>query len=135
MNAAVSNAVVLDTNIVSYLLKGHTRAERYRRHIDGRTLAISFMTVSELYEGAFLANWGEVRLKKLSETLRQYIVIPASPRVCREWAQIRYERRGQPISVADAWIAACARAHGCALVTHNHSDFGGIPGLQVITEA
>ncbi len=45
-------AVVLNTNIVSYLMKGHTLAEQYRPDLEGKTLAISFMTVGELFEGA-----------------------------------------------------------------------------------
>jgi len=49
--------LVLDTNIVSYLMRGDTRAEKYRGHIEGKTLAISFMTVGELYEGAYRGGW------------------------------------------------------------------------------
>lgn len=128
------STVLLDTNVVSYLMKGHELARRYRRHVEGNTLAISFMTVGELYEGAFRARWGEEKIEKLKSVLRTYLVIPASPQVCWHWGQIRCERRNQPISVDDAWIAACARAHGCALVTHNPGDFSGITSLQVLTE-
>ena len=39
------NVLVLDTNIVSYLMRGDTRAELYRRHFEGMTLAVSFMTL------------------------------------------------------------------------------------------
>ncbi|HTK76266.1 MAG TPA: PIN domain-containing protein [Gemmataceae bacterium] len=49
---------LLDTNIVSYLLKGHSLATRYRPHLVGHVLAVSFMTVAELYEGAVRAGWG-----------------------------------------------------------------------------
>ncbi len=127
-------AVLLDTNVVSYLLKGHSLAGRYRRHLEGKTLVISFMSVAELYEGALRAQWTLQKLEKLNMELRRYVVVRASPDVCWHWAQIRHERRQQPISVADAWIAACARAHGCVLVTHNPSDFNNINGLQVVSE-
>lgn len=127
--------VLLDTNVVSYLMKGHELAHRYQRHIEGNTLAISFMTVGELYEGALRARWGAEKIEKLKSVLRTYLVIPASPQVCWHWAQIRCERRNQPISVDDAWIAACARAYGCALVTHNPGDFSGIASLHVLTES
>ncbi len=92
------------------------------------------MTVGELYEGALRARWRADKIEKLKSVLRTYLVIPASPHVCWHWAQIRCERPNQPISVDDAWIAACARAHGCALVTHNPGDFSGITGLDVLTE-
>lgn len=98
-----------------------------------QTLAIAFMTVAELYEGALRGGWGEPRIARLNVEVRKYLVIPASPRVCWHWADIRAGRRAQPISVDDAWIAACARAHDWALVTHNPRDFDGIPELRVVT--
>jgi len=128
------STLVLDTNVVSYLMGGHTLSSRYRPHLEGHTLAISFMTVGELYEGAFRKGWGKPKLAKLRETLRSYVVIPSTPEVCRRWGQIRAERRRRTISVDDAWVAAAARAHGCPLVTHNPRDFSDICDLEVITE-
>jgi tRNA(fMet)-specific endonuclease VapC len=126
---------VLDTNIVSYLLKGHTLAEEYRPHLEGHVLAISFMTVAELFEGAFRSRWGKRRRMALETALRSYLVIPATPALCQRWGQVRAERRRQPISGEDAWIAAAALVHACPLVTHNAADFQGIAGLTIITES
>ncbi len=42
--------VLLDTNVVSYLFKGDTRALAYAPLLRGQRLAISFMTVAELFE-------------------------------------------------------------------------------------
>lgn len=44
-------------------------------------------------------------------------------------------RRKQPISTADAWIAATALSYDLKLVTHNPKDFRGIPGLRILTAA
>lgn len=126
---------VVDTNIVSYLLKGHTLAEDYRLHLEGHILAISFMTVAELFEGAFRARWGKRRRMALEAALRGYLTIPATPALCQRWGQVRAERRQQPISCEDAWIAATALIHNCPLVTHNSADFQGIAGLTIISEA
>ena len=128
------SALVLDTNIVAYLMRGHPLAAQYRPRLENHTLAISFMTVAEMYEGACRDNWGERKLAKLDGTLRGYVVIPSTPDVCKQWAEIRFERRHQPISVDDAWIAACARAYSCPLVTHNLRDFAGISNLTIISE-
>jgi predicted nucleic acid-binding protein len=68
-------------------------------------------------------------------TLRSYVMIPSSPELCRRWADVRFQRHRQPIGVADAWIASTALLYGCELVTHNPSDFQGIAGLTMITEA
>jgi predicted nucleic acid-binding protein len=43
------SVLVVDTNVVAYVMKGHPLALAYRRHLEGRTLAVSFMTVAELY--------------------------------------------------------------------------------------
>lgn len=115
-------------------MRNHSLAQKYRQHLEGHTLAISFMTVGELYEGAFRANWSAERMQQLDATLRIYLVIPSSPRICRMWGKIRSLRKQQPISVQDAWIAATAVQHGCPLVTHNPGDFAGIPSLKIIAE-
>ena len=128
------SSVLLDTNIVSYVMKGDTRAALYRRHIDGQTLAVSFMTVAELYEGAFRAGWGQKKMALLEDQLKNYVVIPFTKNICLEWGKLRAAHKSQPIAVADAWIAATAVVHGCPLVTHNPADFHGVAGLQVITE-
>jgi len=128
------NAVVLDTNIVSYLMKGHSLAVAYRTHLDGKLLAVSFMTIAELYEGGYRAGWGEKKWNTLDEVLRSYVVIPWTAAVCQHWGEIRAGRSEQPIAVDDAWIAATARANGLPLVTHNPKDFTGIPGLELVTE-
>jgi predicted nucleic acid-binding protein len=39
---------------------------------------------------------------------------------------------GRRIETADAWIAATALLYDAPLVTHNGSDFLGVPGLRLI---
>lgn len=60
----------------------------------------------------------------------------AGDALCLSWAEIRYgcEREGRPISVADAWVAACALRFGAPLVTHNRKDFEAVSDLQSISE-
>jgi tRNA(fMet)-specific endonuclease VapC len=125
---------LMDTNIASFLLKGHSLATRYRRHLQGHQLAVCFMTVAELYEWGFHAHWGKARFAKLEALLSGLDIIRSSTDLERRWGAVRFERRRQPIGVADAWIAAAALVHGYELVTHNAADFHGIRGLTFITE-
>ena len=126
---------LLDTNIVSFLDKRHPLLSKYRQHIDGYQLALTFQTLSELYAWGTLANWGERRWHQLDTTLSTIGVIHSDDDICIRWAEIQGIRRAQPIGVADCWIAATALSYGLEFVTHNPSDFAGIPGLIVIAEA
>jgi predicted nucleic acid-binding protein len=60
-------------------------------------------------------------------------VLPFDSAAAREFADIAAGRRraGQPISDADARIAAIARSRGSALATRNIADFTGC-GLSLI---
>jgi len=102
------NVILLDTNIVSFLLKGDSRASHYTLHLQGHRLALSFMTVAELFQWAAMRNWGPLRTSQLEANLRNYIVLPFDIALCRLWGQIRAKCHaiGRPISPQDAWIAA-----------------------------
>jgi tRNA(fMet)-specific endonuclease VapC len=53
------NFVLLDTNIVSFLFKGDSRIQLYMPYLQGQQLAISFMTVAELFQWAAVRNWAQ----------------------------------------------------------------------------
>jgi tRNA(fMet)-specific endonuclease VapC len=128
--------LIVDTDVVSFLLKGDTRAGLYRPHLEDKTLALSFMTVAELYQWAYVRNWGARKLARLEEQLQRYVIVPYDNDLCKQWASICVQRKrlGRPISVQDAWIAATALRHRCPLVTHSGDDFSEIVGLEVISE-
>jgi tRNA(fMet)-specific endonuclease VapC len=128
------DAVLVDTDVVSFLLKDDTRAEAYRPRLTDKTLVLSFMTVAELYQWAYRRNWGEKRLAWLEERLHAFVIAPYDNELCRQWAVICVERQrlGRPISVQDAWIAATAIRHNVPLATHNRQDFDGITGLTLL---
>ncbi len=127
------SALLLDTDVFSYLFKNHPLAAVYQPRLKGHALAISFMTVAELFEGAFRAGWGERQLRPLEVQIGSCLVIPSSHELSRRWGEVRSIRRHQPISAEDAWIAATALEFDCSLVTHNSTDFHDIPGLRIIT--
>jgi tRNA(fMet)-specific endonuclease VapC len=128
---------VIDTDVVSLLFKRDTRAEAYKRHLVGRTLVVSFMTVAELEAWALIRNWGEPRRARMREHLRNFVTYPFELPLCGKWAEVTTAARanGRQIGCADAWIAATAMLHDIPLITHNRSDFNGVPGLTVISEA
>ncbi|MDM8519001.1 PIN domain-containing protein [Anaerolineales bacterium HSG6] len=129
--------LLLDTNIVSFIFKGHTLGEKYLPDLQGQPLAISAMTVAELLEWAIIHQWGQRKRVALQMTIASYTVLPLDEPVWFSWATIRANCRtkGIPIEVADAWIAATAIHHHVSLVTHNSKDFTCVEGLQLISYA
>ena len=61
------STLLLDTDVFSYLFKNHSLADAYRSHVKGQFLAISFMTVAEVFQGTFRAGWGAKRIERLEE--------------------------------------------------------------------
>ncbi len=126
--------VLVDTDVASFLFKGDSRAKLYAPQLQGHRLAISFMTVAELFQWAAVRNWGTRRIQQLEGKLDDYLIIPVDIELCRLWGQVRAECRaaGQPISPQDAWIAATARRHDLPLATHNVAHFEAVAGLELV---
>jgi predicted nucleic acid-binding protein len=128
--------VLVDTNIVSYLMKQHTTATRYFKHIENRIVCVAFVTIGELYLWAETRNWGEAKRSQLEERLRSYVVLPYDKLVAQCYARTlaALRKAGKRIDWPDAWIAATAIAFDLPLVTHNGRHFADIDTLKVVTE-
>jgi len=128
--------VVLDTDAASLLQKGRLSAD-LGAHLSGATLAVSFVTVGELYRWAERRSWGARTREKLEAWLHTVVVIPADRDVTRTWATIaaRADQRGRPRPVNDSWVAACCIAKHLPLLTLNLRDFEDFEvndGLQLL---
>ena len=128
--------LILDTDVASFLMKGGPLAKAYAPHVQGRLVAICFVTVGEMYFGAENANWGERKRKDIETHLRNFVVIPYDHEIARCYGRLMAEcmRNGRSIAPNDAWVAACALRHTVPLVTHNARHFEKVPGLRVVTE-
>jgi predicted nucleic acid-binding protein len=129
------NAAIVDTDVVSMLFKGDTRALAYRPHIAGRLLGISFMTLAELDRWSFERNWGQGRKIELAQHLARYTVLPDSRELCAKWAELAFaaRKKGRPIQTADAWIAPSALRYRLPLITNNRDDYSSVDGLALLS--
>jgi predicted nucleic acid-binding protein len=129
--------VVVDTMIVSAMVNARrdpVAAAGYRSLIAGRSVVISFATVTELRYGALKASWGELRRRGLERTLSQLVVVQPDNELMTVCAELRErcERRGlalgHKVHEADRWIAATALHLGVELVSDD-AVFQGVEGL------
>ncbi|MFN0168402.1 MAG: type II toxin-antitoxin system VapC family toxin [Bryobacteraceae bacterium] len=131
------SVVIVDTDVVSYLFKSHPIAFHYLSDLTDQTPMVSFMTVAELDRWALEARWGEPRRKRLSEYLERFAIFPYDRDLCGKWAEVTVAAQscGRRIECADAWIAATALLCDAPLITHNRTDYLGVPGLTLISRA
>lgn len=141
MNGDDFDGVVVDTNVVSFLVSNQPRdviiAERYRPHLEHRTVAISFQTDAELRVGIETQDWDRQQLMSI---LARFEVVPWSERLLDCYVRIRsasVERRRRTgekrIDAADGWVAAAALLLGRPLVTHDDA-LSRSPIIETVTE-
>ena len=122
--------VVLDTDVASRLQRGTLPAD-VLEYLDGKRMAVTFVTVAEFYKGAYQRGWGPRRLAELERWLRNVVVFPYDAGVSRRWGEIS-AIKGRPLPANDVWIAACCLRHELPLATLNRRHFEGIPGLVLV---
>jgi predicted nucleic acid-binding protein len=128
---------VVDTDVVSFLFKNHSLAPVYQAILAGRPLAISLITLAEIEYGMEAKNWGAARRDLMRRFLNRFTLLLPDTDTARAWARTKSgcEKRGRPITFADAWIAAAALQLNVPLVTHNASDYRAVEKLTVLTAA
>lgn len=131
-------AIVVDTDVMSYVQKRDTRAALYSPHLFGAEKLISFMTLAELRRWALQRNWGETRRAIYEDFLSEnYGIIFADDKLCSLWAKVKSEsqNKGRPIATADAWVAAVALMFDVPLVTHNRRHFENVEHLKITSQS
>src|SRR5450432_2567721 len=105
-----TTTVVVDTDVVSFLFKNHSLAPAYQAMLAGRPLAVSLITVAEIEYGMEAKNWGASRRDLMRRFLTRFTTLLPDTETAREWARTKSgsEKKGRPITFADAWIAAAA---------------------------
>jgi tRNA(fMet)-specific endonuclease VapC len=123
---------MLDTNIVSYLLKGQAPALRVRfDRATAEAIAVSSITEAEVFYG-LARRPGAMRLRFAAEAFFASIVCLAwDSSTARAYGLLRaeQERKGKPLSTEDLMIAAHALSLGLTLVT-NDSAFSFVDSLN-----
>src|ERR1700736_4742801 len=72
----MTDSLVLDTDVASYLFKNSPRARPFRLLLKGKRPALAFVSVAELFKWTLKRGWGPKKVEQLEAALRRYVVIP-----------------------------------------------------------
>jgi len=123
---------LLDTDTVSYALRGQGDVGNRLRSTRPSEIAMSAITLAELRFGA--DRKGSRRLHALIDAFADAVeVAPFDEDAALEFGRLGsfLAERGTPIGEMDALIAAHAVALRRALVTNNLRHFKRVPGLSI----
>lgn len=123
---------MLDTDTVSYALRGYGNVGRHILEHAPSELCISAVTEAELRFGADLRK--SKKLHKLIDTFSASIAVVAldhEAAVSFGKVASKLVTKGRPIGQYDTLIAAHALSLGVTLVTNNEKHFGQVAGLRL----
>lgn len=125
---------LLDTNIISYWMRGGQRIIDKIKCCSPTELSFSTITLAEIYYGIEKSPAKKKERRKKIELIKsQFDIYPFNERAAVKYGVIRarLEKHGQPISERDLQIAAIAVASRLCVFTHNTKEFGRIAKLNV----
>jgi len=124
---------LLDTNACIFLMKGNTEVLKHFLTKKEFGIAISTITVAELYYGIFNSEHMEKNSANLINFFIGINILDFDSSSAMEYGRIRADlrKKGTPISQMDMLIAAHAKSKGLTVVTNNINEFERITDLQI----
>ena len=123
--------ILCDTDIFIEAFKNNTLATGSLRRIGFQNIALSAITLMELYFGAL----NKRELAKIKSRLQKLEIINLDQKVT-ETAINMIERysKSHSLHIPDALIAATAICRGMQLLTYNVKDFKFVEGIRLYSE-
>jgi predicted nucleic acid-binding protein len=121
--------VLCDTNVLIHAFNGRQETINRLIQIGLEDVALSVITVMELYQGA----GNKVQLAQLKRKIRYYDVVEIDNAASRLAATlIEKFKLSHGLQIPDAIIGATAVVHQIPLFTYNIKDFHFIPGIILV---
>jgi tRNA(fMet)-specific endonuclease VapC len=126
---------LIDTDWVIDHLHRRQRTVRQLEELAPYGLAISIVSLAELYEGEISSTNPEREVRLLQEFLTGVAIIPLDDAICRIFARERSRLRasGTLIGDMDILIGSTALRHNLTLLTNNIRHFERLQGLRFIS--
>lgn len=127
-------AFLLDTNFCIHFIRGKAWARLALSKVHVPDVAVSAVTVGELFEGAHRSERTANEIKKAETFLAPIEVIAFGREEAKVWGLVEanLRKQGKPIEAEDSIIAATAITNDLTLVTGNTKHFDRIGGLRLI---
>ena len=124
----------LDTNTLIYFFKGIGQVGERMLSTPPSDIAIPALVLYELEVGIAKSSSSDRRRAELDRVTDVVSILPFGRKEAQVAAAVRadLEQIGKPIGPLDTLIAGTALANHATLVTHNTSEFGRVPNLEVV---
>jgi tRNA(fMet)-specific endonuclease VapC len=124
---------LLDTDICIYWLNGRPEIREQALAVGITKLAISNITVAELYFGAYNSSRVRQNLERAEQFVGAIAIILPTTASLRKFGELKssLRRSGQPIADFDLLIASTALSEQLILVTNNTRHHERIPDLAL----
>jgi len=120
--------ILCDTNVIIESFKGNDVAIAELKSIGIRDIALSAVTVMELYYGAY----GKRELSQIKRNLRSITILQINADISgKSISLIERYAKSHNLQIPDAIIAATSLTYGIKLHTYNRKDFEYITGLNL----
>jgi len=124
--------ILMDTDICIGILRGNKKILQKRKDYNGE-IAVSFMTIAELFYGAQKSNnleWNKILIEKF---LVSIIIFHSDLDILIKFGELkeRLEQKGKILPDADLFIAATAILRCNRLITGNTKHFNRFDELKI----
>lgn len=126
---------LLDTDTCIYLLNGHPQVKTHVSESGIAALAVSILTISELYFGAYNSSRVDANIQRIHDFLTPPgpEILSLSQTAAQYFGELKADlhSKGQPVGDMDLLIASIAKEYHLTVVTNNEKHFQRIPELQI----
>ena len=124
---------LLDTSWIIQVLAGRRETAKHHRNLNLARVAVSYITVGEIYEVAFNYANPQAHLSSFRQFLAPLSLLNLNEPIMEQFAEVRayLRRRGELISDFDILLGATALHYDLTLLTYNTRHFKRIPHLKM----
>lgn len=124
---------LIDTDWTIHYLNGHPEIVRRVDEFRGDGVAMSIVSLAELYEGVYYSRSPQESERQLEAFLRGVAVLGIDVETCQLFGKERGRLRaaGRTIGDLDLLIGTAALRHQLAVLTNNRRHFEVIEGIEL----